>query len=181
MNNKIEQTNIETDRLILRPFTSSDIDDVFSYASDPKMTRFVTWEAHKTKEDSRTFLEWIASATSHDKDKLFFIYAVVLKGTNGVIGTIDFKNKNKFCAQVDYSIGKKYWNNGYVSEGVKAIVEWSYNSLPEITRYQAFCQPENIGSRKVMEKVGMEYEGLLRKYFVIKGIPVDVVHYALIR
>ena len=178
---KVEQTSIETDRLILRPYRETDLNDVFEYASNPEVTKYLLWDAHKTIEDSQNFLNWIKSVTSGERGKLFFVYAIQLKDENKVIGSIDFKNTNKFGGQMDYVIGKTYWGNGYMSEAASALKLWVFDIFPEIVRLQAYCQPENIGSKRVMEKVGMEYEGLRKKSFVVKTKPVDLVHYALIR
>lgn len=71
--------------------------------------------------------------------------------------------------------------NGYMSEAANALKLWAFDSYPEIVRLQAYCQPENIGSKRVMEKIGMECEGLRKKSFVIRNKPVDLVHYALVK
>lgn len=102
----IEQKSIETARLILRPYTDDDLKDVFGYASDPEVTKYLPWDAHKTLEDSQNFLNWIKSVTSAENGKIFFVYAICSKENNKVIGSIDFKNTNKFGGQMDYAIGK---------------------------------------------------------------------------
>ncbi len=176
-----EQKQIQTKRLILRPYSEADVKDVFEYASDPEVTKYLLWDAHKTTEDSKNFLTWIRSVTCGERGQLFFVYAIHLKEENKVIGSIDFKNTNKFGGQMDYVVGKPFWGKGYVSEAANALKLWAFENFPEVIRLQAYCQPDNIGSRRVMEKVGMEYEGLRKKSFIIRNKPVDLVHYALIR
>ena len=109
--------------------------------------------------------------TCGERGKLFFVYAIQLKEKNKVIGSIDFKNTNQFGGQMDYVIGKPNWRNGYVSEAAKALMLWAFDNFAEIVRLQAYCQPENIGSKRVMEKIGMEYEGLRKKVLLLKIDP----------
>ncbi len=177
----IKQIPVNTERLILRPYAKTDLKDVFEYASDPDVTKYLTWEPHKTIQDSQDFLSWIKSSTCGERGKLFFVYAIQLKEKNKVIGSIDFKNTNKFGGQMDYVIGQSYWGNGYMSEAANALKIWAFDTFPEIVRLQGYCQPENVGSKRVMEKMGMEYEGLRKKSFVVRNEPVDLVHYALLR
>lgn len=179
--NTIEQEPIETARLTLRAYTEADLKDVFDYASDPEVTKYLLWDAHKTLEDSQNFLNWTKAVSCGEIGKVFFVYAIWSKENKKVIGSIDFKNTNRFGGQIDYAIGKAYWNKGFVSEAAAALKTWAFVRFPEIVRLQAYCQPENIGSRRVMEKVGMEYEGLRKKSFVVRNKPVDLVHYALIK
>src|SRR4030067_1574613 len=155
---QVEQKRRETARLILRPDTYDDLKDVFGYASDPEVTKYLLWDAHKTLEDSQNFLNWIKSMTCAEQGKVFFVYAIWSKENKKVIGSIDFKNTNKFGGQMDYAIGKAYWGKGYVSEAATALKVWAFGNFPEIVRLQAYCQPENIGSQRVMEKEGMEDE-----------------------
>lgn len=177
----IEQTPIETARLILRPYSEADVGDIFSYASNTEVTKYLLWDAHKSIEDSRNFLKWIQSVTCNERGKLFFVYAIYLKQENKVIGSIDFKNTHRFGGQIDYVIGKNYWGNGYVSEAAEALKGWAFYTMPELVRLQSYCLPENKASQRVMEKVGMQYEGLRKKSFIVKNKPVDIVHYAFVK
>ncbi len=177
----INQPILYTSRLILRPYNETDLNDIFEYASDEETTRHLTWNAHKTIEDSKEFLHWVNETTKNIRGQLFFVFAIEDKTLHKVIGSIDFKNPNKFCGQMDYVLEKKYWNQGLMTEAAKGIKDWAFGNFPEIVRLQCYCLPENIGSRRVMEKLGMEYEGLKRKSFIIRDQAVDLVHFALVR
>lgn len=96
-------------------------------------------------------------------------------------GPQDFKNTNPFCGQIDYALGYDHWNKGIMSEAAALIRDWAFSNLPEVVRLQAFCVSENVSSSKVMEKIGMSREGMRRKAFVLKGKPVDLIDYAVIR
>jgi len=177
----IPQPTLETARLKLMPYSEDDLNDILAYASHPEVPRFVPWEQHKTLEDSKKFLQFIRSSTSTVKGRLFFVFAIRLKETGRVIGSIDFKNINSRCGQIDYALGYDFWNKGIVSEAATRIRDWSFETLPEMVRLQAFCVAANKGSRRVMEKIGMQHEGLRRKAFNLKGQTVDLADYSVIR
>lgn len=177
----VKQPRLQTDRLVLEPYRESDLADILAYASHPDVSKFVPWDSHKSLDDSKNFLNFVAQSTNNSRGRLFFVFAIRLKETGCVIGSIDFKNANPRCGQIDYALGYKYWNKGIVTEAAEAIKRWAFESLPEMARFQAFCASENIGSARVMEKIGMQKEGIRRKAFVLKGQPVNITDYALIR
>jgi [ribosomal protein S5]-alanine N-acetyltransferase len=181
MHKEITQPRIETPRLILEKYQSSDVPDIFAYASDPEVTKYVTWDAHKTIEDSKIFFEKIQKITSSQQGRLFFIFGIRLKETGRIIGSIDFKNPNPFCGQIDYALSYKYWSKGLMTEAARGIKDWALSEFPEMVRLQAFCVPANLGSTRVMQKIGLEFEGIRRKSFVIKGTPVDTANYVFVR
>lgn len=177
----IQQPTLQTSRLILEPYKDSDVSDIFNYASHPEVSKFVPWESHKTIDDSHAFLDYIKKSTSLIKGKLFFVFAIRLKESGKVIGSIDFKNTNQICGQIDYALGFKYWNQEIATEAATAIRDWALEHLPEMVRLQAFCVEENLGSSRVMEKIGMTREGIRRKAFLLKGAPVNLVDYSIVR
>lgn len=179
--NFILQPTIETKRLILSPFKESDLQDIFEYASSDEVTKYTLWQTHKSIEDSKAFLSWIKAVTKTTPGQLFFVFSIRLKTTNKVIGSIDFKNTHRLAGQVDYAISKDYWNQGFVSEAVIAIREWAFNTFTDFVRLQSYCVPENVGSRRVMEKAGLQYEGLRKKSIIIKEQVKDLVYYAIVK
>jgi ribosomal-protein-alanine N-acetyltransferase len=178
---QVHQPTIETERLILRPFREADIQDIFAYASDDQVAKYVTWNVHRTIEDSKAFFEKIKEWTNAEEGKIFFIFAMELKSSTKVIGTIDFKQPHILCGQIDYAMSSKYWNQGLMAEAALAVKNWSLDKYPKIVRIQALCLSDNVGSRRVMEKIGMEFECIRRKSFIIKGEAVDLCHYCVIR
>ncbi|WP_413561009.1 GNAT family N-acetyltransferase [Bdellovibrio sp. HCB209] len=182
MNQEIQQPTIETERLTLSPVLISDLPHIFEYASDPEVARHVTWPPHKDLEDSRKLLEWIEKTHNTTRGAIFFVWAIRLKSAgNKMIGTIDFKQPVSHIGRFDYAMGKSYWNKGLMSEAAQAVKNWSFSELPELVRFEARAIAENTGSRKVMEKTGLQYEGTFRKQLNNKGTLVDIVCYAEIR
>lgn len=175
------QPILETPRLILASYQDADVDDVFNYANDEEVARYVAWPAHTTLDDSRAFLTWIKTTTSHEAGKLFYVFSIRQKATGRVIGSIDFKNAvHPYCGQIDYAMGRAHWGKGLMTEAAEAVKAWALRDFPELLRLQSFCHPKNVGSRRVMEKIGMKYEGLHAKAILMKGQPMDIVRYALI-
>lgn len=178
---QIPQPTLQTTRLTLAPYTESDLEDIFAYASHSEVPKYVPWEAHKTIDDSKKFLDFIKQSTRLIPGRLFYVFAVRLKESGRVVGSIDFKNVNPCSGQIDYALGFDHWNKGIMSEAAEAIRDWAFKSLPEMVRLQAFCVSGNVGSSRVMEKIGMIREGMRKKAFVLKGKPVDLIDYAIVR
>lgn len=175
------QPILNTERLLLEPFKDTDLDDIYIYASDPDVAKTVSWDAHKNLEDSREYLNWIQRQTSGVSEKIFFVWAIREKASGKVIGSIDFKNLQAHSGQFDYAIGKSYWNNGYATEATKEVLNWAFDAIPNLQRIQAFCIAENQGSRRVMEKAGLQFEGVRKKSIQSKGQIFDTAHYALVK
>jgi ribosomal-protein-alanine N-acetyltransferase len=175
------QPVLETERLILEPFKDCDVNDVFDYASDPEIAKTVTWEPHKNIDASREYLSWIQKHSSGQAGKIFFVWAIREKKSGKVIGSIDFKNIFPHSGQLDYALGRIYWNSGFATEVAKEVVRWAFSEIPELVRFQSYCIADNIGSRRVMEKSGLQLEGIRKKSIQVKGKIFDTAHYALVK
>ena len=178
---QVRQPRLESPRLILEPYQESDLEDIFVYAKDPQVARFVPWQSHQSVQDSLAFFDYVKKQTSTASGRLFYVFALRLRSTGRVIGSFDFKNTHARAAQIDYAIGVKHWNQGLTSEAAQCVCEWAWRTLPELVRIQAFCHVDNTGSFRVMEKIGMQREGLRRKAFLLKGEPIDVYDYSMVR
>jgi ribosomal-protein-alanine N-acetyltransferase len=171
-----------TPRLFLSPFTPADKDAVFEYASNPKVAATVTWHAHETTADSLAFIEFISSKINLDSERPFVAWAIrdPLQ-QNSAIGSMSFSQFSSIAGQIDYALAETYWGRGIMTEAATAVRDFSFQTYPKLVRLQATCLVENTGSRKVMEKIGMRFEGIARAGMFVKGTPVDVATYALLR
>jgi [ribosomal protein S5]-alanine N-acetyltransferase len=176
---QIDQPTLNTKRLVLRPYRADDREDIFAYASNEEVARYVLWPAHQTVEDSQKFLDFIVASTRHEAGKIFFVFAIELNGK--VIGSIDYKNVFTHSAQLDYAIGRDHWGKGYVTEAGVCLRDWGFFKFSQIIRLQSLCAVQNVGSRRVMEKIGMQKEGVRRKCMMVKGEATDIADYALLR
>jgi len=174
-----EIPRIEAERLMLRKITEEDVNDIFEYASVPEVTKFVLWDTHKTQKDS---LDFVKFAEEQFINCLSIVWGIEIKSEKKLIGSIDlraWKTIHK-CGDIGYAISMKYWNKGYVSEAMKAVINFGFESL-HLNRIEAHCEEENIGSWKVMEKCGLKYEGTLREKVFIKGRFRSMKMYSLLK
>ena len=157
-------TNIlETENLILRKFTMEDARPMFdNWASDPEVTKYLTWPAHESIAITEMVLrDWVSGYERADQYK----WAIVPKDGNGEpIGSIDtVRLEDHICAaEIGYCMGKAWWGRGLMTEALKAVVDYLLGEVG-MNRVSARHDPGNVGSGKVMQKAGMTYEGTLRQ------------------
>jgi RimJ/RimL family protein N-acetyltransferase len=170
---------IETDRLIIREFNEGDFKSVHIYASNPEVTVYLPFGPN-SEDDTQHFLKRVVNYKlqnpRHDYE-----FAIILKESNTLIGGcgIHITNINNKEGSIGYCFDKRYWRNGYASESAKAIINFGFEKL-NLHRIFATCHPENIGSAKVMEKIGMQKEGRLREHKFQKGKWRDSFIYSIL-
>jgi [ribosomal protein S5]-alanine N-acetyltransferase len=153
---------IDTARLVLRKPRLDDADSIFeSYARDPEVTRHLTWLPHKSSEETRRILQRMLDGWSAGTA---YPYALTLKDEDAVIGMIAM-HPDGFKVEIGYVLARSRWGNGYMTEALRAVVDWALQQ-PGVHRIFATCGVENPASARVLEKSGMQREGLLRKYIV---------------
>ena len=170
---------LETADLILRPVRMSDAKDIFRYASDPEVARYVMWEPHRSISDTRAYIRYIRSMYRRG---LPSSWAVVHRTSGHVIGSIGFVGYSPVhhAADVGYSFSREYWNRGYATQSLKAVVDAVFRSLP-LNRLEAQHDVRNPASGRVMQKSGLRQEGILRGRVLNKGEFADVALYAILR
>ncbi len=171
---------IQTERLLLRQPRMEDAPVVFdSYAQDPDVTRYLVWKPHKNVQETEQFLSACERLWRAGKD---FAYAITLKENGTLIGMFGL-HPMKLKIEVGYALARLYWGKGYMTETLRAVIVSAFTQ-PDIFRVQAFCDVENLGSARVMEKAGMVCEGLLRRYVLHPNIseePRDAYMYAVVK
>lgn len=160
---------IETERLILRRFTIADVVDAFhGWFSDPDVAMYMRWDAHTDISQTQEFIaRFVADYEKSD----FYRWAITLKKDNKVIGAIGFHIESEYdsVADVSYTLSRAFWNQGIVSESLKAVLNYAFMDVG-VNRIEAFHAIRNPASGKVMLKAGMKYEGHARhKYRSHKG------------
>ncbi len=150
-----------TARLVARPPAADDAPAVFAaYASDPEVTRYLSWRAYERVPPLATFLQ--ECAANWEKGAGPFAWLLCLKGTTTPIGSIGVTIEGG-KAMFGYVLAKKFWGHGFTTEALTFLVDWSL-AQPEIFRAWAFCDVENPASQRVMEKAGLVREGVLRRW-----------------
>lgn len=169
---------LETERLLLRALTMRDAQDMFAYSKDPDVAQYVLWDAHENIGQTRSYLRFILRQYRNGEPTS---YGIVLKETGKVIGTIGFMwlNQESRSAEIGYSLAREYWNQGLMTEALKALIDFSFNRL-RLNRLEAQHDTRNPASGKVMLHCGMKKEGTLRQRIYNKGRYIDVDMYAIV-
>ena len=169
---------IKTERLILRPLKLEDAESMFEYTSDLEMTQFVSWEPHKSLEDSK---EFINSVLGEYEAKNSGPYGIFLKtAPYYIIGTIGLRVAgHKFEAELSYALARRYWQQGITYEAASALVDRAFTEH-KFKRIMATCAKENIASKRLMKKLGMTYEGCLRARSYRKERFWDLEYYSIL-
>ena len=172
--------NFETDRLILRKIEINDLEDIFEFSSDPEVAHHMTWEVNKSKEETlNNFINVVIE--NYEKGQTGSL-AIVHKESNKVIGTcsfIEWSNEHS-NAEIGYVLNRNYWGLGIATEAINELIKLGFETI-QLNRIQGRCDIDNIGSEKVMLKVGMCYEGTLRKNEFIKGEFKDTKIFSILK
>ncbi len=178
--NKTGTQKIETTRLILRQFRMEDAEDMFhNWASDPEVTRFLTWPPHENIGVTREVLKyWI----SQYEDGCHFSWAIEWRETGSVIGSIAAVrvDEDRQSAEIGYCLSRAFWGRGIMAEALKAVMDYLFDTVG-LNRVAACHDPNNPHSGRVMQKAGMRWEGVLRGAGKNNQGICDVVWYALLR
>ena len=172
---------LETERLILRRFTVRDADAMYTnWASDPEVTRYLTWPAHAGVETSRAVLaDWTAAYAQES----CYQWAIVLKDRAdepvGSIGAVDVSD-DIAAVQIGYCLGRRWWHQGIMSEALGAVMDFFFDAVG-CNRVACRHDPRNPHSGMVMQKCGMKYEGTQRSADRNNQGICDTSWYALLR
>lgn len=171
---------METSRLLLRPLNEGDVDAVFEYCSDPEMATFTTWQPHQTKQDSVALVEY---ARGNYKRGLSEPYGIAFKNNpSKIVGTVGWFWNTKLHKSIEiaYALARPFWGQGLMVEAAKGLINEALNKN-DIHRISSRCISENKASQRVMEKLGMRFEGTLRQSMFVKGKFVDITHLSMTR
>lgn len=164
---------LNTERLTLRKLQESDLDDIFEWASDPEVTRYVTWNPHESMEVTKTILNlWLKA---YD-DPECYRYGIQLNETGKLIGMIDVVGYRNGVPETGYILNRSYWNRGYMSEALAAFKGHLLETFDELC-IRAAC--DNFASNAVIRKNDFEFIGteMTKK----KGEPVMVNKYRYLK
>ena len=171
---------IETNRLILRPFRMSDAEKMFAnWASDPEVTRFLTWPTHTSVDVTRKVLDhWVSSYEKPD----YYQWAICLKENDEPIGSMavvdgDFRIGR---AEIGYCISRNWWGKGITAEALHAAIDYLFGDVG-MNRIEARHDVNNPNSGKVMQKCGMKMEGIFPDYGCNNQGVCDIAQYAILK
>ena len=169
---------LHTPRLLIREFAPCDEAAVHEYASDPEVVRYMVWGPNTPQQTAEFLARKLAR---HPEPRREFELAIVLKVEQKLVGGVGIRIKNAANREGDigYVLGRQYWNRGIVTEAAKVMLDFGFGELG-LHRIYATCDSDNRPSARVMEKLGMKYEGLMRQNMYVKGCWRDTLLYAML-
>jgi ribosomal-protein-alanine N-acetyltransferase len=160
----------------------TDCADLFAMMSDPEVVgQTIALEVHHEISETHDLLKAILNTYS-EHPSIWSIFAITQKSDNKFIGYCGYYSYASACkrAEIGYALGKEFWGKGIVPEACKALVQYGFKDL-DLERIEATVYPENIGSVRVLEKLGMQLEGVLRNHVIRDGVCRDRLMYSLLK
>lgn len=168
---------IDTERLRLRPFQLDDVEDVLSYARDPEWSRFLrSLPRPYGRADAERFIarQILLDRAAHPTWAIEYEGSVI----GGINLRVSFEHRS---AEMGYSIAREHWNRGLCTEAARAVIDHAFSTHEDLNRLHARADHRNGASQRVMEKVGMVKEGVLRQSRVERGEAFDEACYSVLR
>jgi len=161
---------------ILRKLRTTDSKDIASYCNNKEFSKYTRMIPYPYK--LKHAIKFIKDSQKKWKKGEHYCYGIQHEGH--IIGAIGVMVRSPHIAELGYSISKKYWGKGIATRLVKTVMKNAFKEL-KLNKIYARCNPKNIGSKKVMENVGMKYEGCMREQEEIKGEFWDILQYGILR
>jgi [ribosomal protein S5]-alanine N-acetyltransferase len=171
-----KEPHINTQRLYLSPFHRADCENVFAYASNPNVSRFTTWQTHKSIADTISFIEMVLNYEDHE-----YCWAIRLNGEPAVIGAIEFGLQDERNGDIHYVLAEKHWGKGLMTEAVCVVLGWAFETMPSLERVTTSALTQNVGSTRVMEKCGMKFERKQQEKWAKFDTEVELSIYSITR
>jgi ribosomal-protein-alanine N-acetyltransferase len=168
-----------TTRLHLREFVETDWPAVLAYQQNPLYLRYYEWES-RDEQGVREFLKMFLNNQKQERRHKFQM-AVTLRATGQLIGNCGVRTDEpgSRVGDIGYEFAPEYWGQGYATEAASEIVRFGFDEL-RLHRIWSWCVVDNVGSWRVMEKIGMHREGRLRENEFYRGRWWDTLMYAIL-
>ncbi|HTV49236.1 MAG TPA: GNAT family N-acetyltransferase [Phycisphaerae bacterium] len=157
----------KTSRLFLRRPRPDDALAIFEeYTQDAEVSRYTTWRPHAALSDTQAFLARCLTRWESGEE---FSWVITLLSDDRAIGMITYRIKDSFKAELGYVLARRLWNQGFTSEAARAVIDWAL-ATEGTFRVHSYCDISNAASARVMEKAGMQREGILRRWTIHPNI-----------
>lgn len=157
---------LKSDRLLMRRYQITDSPAIFEYASDREVTRYMDWPTHSSVTESNQFVQ---STINDWQQGVQFSWAITNKADGMLIGGLGCSCPTHRCS-FGYVLRQDVWGFGFATEASSALIEW-LSSLEQLKRIWATCDIENPASARVLEKLSLEKEGILRSWSIRPNLP----------
>lgn len=173
------QPQLITQRLLLRAFDLADAPAVQALAGDRAIASTTCSIPHPYPDGAAE--QWISGQAAAYAEGVSVTFAITLKKSGALLGAIGFNvNQKNDWAEIGYWIGQPYWGHGYATEALRALIPWTFETLP-LNRLQACHFTRNPASGRVMVKAGLRHEGILRQRVKKWGVFEDIAIYSILR
>lgn len=171
-------TEIESKRLILRPLTINDSNDMFEYTSNPLVTNHLSWNPHTDIAQVKSFI--VEVLKKYETVDTEFTYGIELKSENKLIGVLKIINISYYNKRGEFTsiLNPKFQKKGFMGEAWKALLDYSFNNIG-LNRIQSYVTLDNVASQKKNDRAGLSLEGRLKDYWVMKGEYKDALVYSI--
>ncbi|MGO4292288.1 GNAT family N-acetyltransferase [Chitinophaga sp. RAB17] len=170
---------LSTGNLVLRPIEEKDTATLFHHFSDDAVTKYMDIDSFSNISEATHIIQFFRKSL---EDEEGMRWAITLAGKDELIGTCGYHKINKphFKAEIGYDLRPAFWGKGIMKEAIGAMLTYGYEEL-QFNRIEAFVDPENIPSSKLLSRLGFHYEGFLRDAFFEKGKFVNAELYSRLR
>lgn len=174
----IFDTQIQTERLLLRRLSLSDVGDMFEYTSNPEVTTYLHWHPHDDVSQTEVFIG--KAILKYEESNTEFVYGLVLRTENKLIGALKVSNISYYNKRCEFTsiLNPAYQGKGYMAEAWQALLYFCFEKAG-MNRVQSFVTSDNIMSQKKNIRAGLSFEGKLKEYWVMKGNFKDALVYAI--
>ena len=171
---------LQSERLLLREITARDVSDVFEIYSDPEVMLY--FDDRFAFQDLSEAEQMISGYQNEIRDQNGMRWGIVLKESGKLIGTCGFHALSEYDKRIEvgYDLNRNYWQKGIMTEALSLIINHAFG-CSDVNRIEAMVEPPNTGSRALLEKLGFQHEGTLRKHEMCRGDFVDIQMFSLLR
>ena len=170
----------ETSRLVARPAAVADAQVIFDdYGRDPEVARYMAWRPHRRVDDTVEFLRRCERVWA---DGSAYPWSLWMKDGDVFAGLLEIR-VHATTVDLGYALVRRWWRQGLMSEALTSVVHWAL-AQPDIYRVWATCDVENVASARVLERVGMQREGVLRRWLRHPNVsdePRDCFCYSIVK
>jgi RimJ/RimL family protein N-acetyltransferase len=171
---------IETERLVLRAFSSGDFDDLYAIQSDPEVARYLYWGPRDAEEVRRSLAEKIEASVLQEEGEWLSL-AVVLRRTGRLVGDMNLRwlSREHRQGEIGFSFNPAYQGQGLATEAAEAMLSLGFEGL-ELHRIIGRCEARNVASARLMERLGMRLEAHFVENEFVKGRWDEELVYAML-
>ncbi|MEC5144081.1 GNAT family N-acetyltransferase [Chitinophaga sp. 212800010-3] len=170
---------LSTGDLVLRPIEDKDTAALFQHFSDDAVTKYMDIDSFSNISEATHIIRFFRESLEKGEGMR---WAITLNEADELIGTCGYHkiSKSHFKAEIGYDLRPAYWGKGIMREAVSLMLCYGYEEL-QYNRVEAFVDPDNLASSRLLTRLGFRHEGFLRDAFFEKGRFVDAELYSLLK